>query len=334
MNIQSSNLLKINKLSKAQFDREKDAANLDPTALYLIPEEAITFTAGGSGADPGVTFDGSVARTISWNTVGAAEEWHIHGNITNAGTLGAANKVVVTDATGKISASSVIDTTELGRLNGVTSNIQTQLDGKLDKSGGGTVTGTLILSKTQDLSGTANNSPALIVGGDSTSTHLELDCDEIQAKTNGTSTAQLYINREGGCTNFGGGILVKGNIVGQTDSTGYATISGFTSVSAGSFTATSDKRLKENIESYTCANSILDLDVKKFDFIKGAKNQIGCIAQDLQEICPEIVSEDKDGYLAIQESKIVYLLLDEVKKLKAEVERLNHTVASLTSTIR
>ena len=108
----------------------------------------------------------------------------------------------------------------------------------------------------------------------------------------------------------------------QTDSTGYATISGFTSVSAGSFTATSDKRLKENICSYTCDKNILDLDVKKFDFIEGEKNQIGCLAQDLQEICPELVKEDENGYLSIYETKLVYLLLQELKKQNKRLAEL------------
>lgn len=83
---------------------------------------------------------------------------------------------------------------------------------------------------------------------------------------------------------------------------------------------TSDKRLKENLKDFKPEKSILDLPIYKYDFIKGDKNQIGCLAQDLKEICPEIVKEDKEGYLSIQESKLVYLLLDEVKKLKAEIE--------------
>lgn len=93
-------------------------------------------------------------------------------------------------------------------------------------------------------------------------------------------------------------------------------------VTATSFNASSDKRLKENIESFSNTKSILDLDVKKFDFINGDKNQIGCLAQDLQEICPEIVKEDENGYLAIQENKIVYLLLNEIKQLKTELNSI------------
>lgn len=97
-------------------------------------------------------------------------------------------------------------------------------------------------------------------------------------------------------------------------------------ITAESFTATSDKRLKENIESYTFPKSILDLDVKKFDFINGKKGQIGCIAQELMEICPELVQEGEDGYLSIHESKIVYLLLQELKNMKKQLNELNRKI--------
>ena len=97
---------------------------------------------------------------------------------------------------------------------------------------------------------------------------------------------------------------------------------GYGAIQAGTFHAMSDARLKENITEYKSEKSILDLPIYKFDFINGTKNQIGCLAQDLQEICPEIVHEGQDGYLSIQESKLVYLLLDEVKKLKKEIAEL------------
>lgn len=84
----------------------------------------------------------------------------------------------------------------------------------------------------------------------------------------------------------------------------------------------SDKRLKTNIVPFSSQKSILDLPVYKFDFLKGPKNSIGCLAQDLQQICPELVDEDEKGYLAIQENKIVFLLLEEVKKLRKEVDEL------------
>lgn len=95
-------------------------------------------------------------------------------------------------------------------------------------------------------------------------------------------------------------------------------------LTATSFYASSDKRLKENIVEYTSMKSILDLPVYKYNFISDPEKtvHIGCLAQDLQEICPEVVSENEQGYLSINENKLVYLLLDEVKKLKAEVREL------------
>ncbi len=95
-------------------------------------------------------------------------------------------------------------------------------------------------------------------------------------------------------------------------------------VIATSFSTSSDLRLKQNIKSYRCEKSILDLDVKEFEYIndKDHKKHIGAIAQEVQDICPEIVNKDLDGYLSIEENKLVYLLLNEVKELKKEIKNL------------
>ena len=113
----------------------------------------------------------------------------------------------------------------------------------------------------------------------------------------------------------------------NTTSTAYVTSSVYFSsggtLNATTFNAKSDARLKENLQPYECEASVLDLPVYKYDFKdSGLKDQIGCLAQDLQKICPEIVSEGEGGYLSIQESKIVFLLLQELKKQSARISEL------------
>mgnify|MGYP004519420777 CR=1 FL=1 len=75
-----------------------------------------------------------------------------------------------------------------------------------------TISGTLVLSKTTDASGKANNSPALIVGGTATTAHIEIDSNEIMAKSNGTTPSGLSLNSDGGNVYIGSG--GSGNLIG------------------------------------------------------------------------------------------------------------------------
>lgn len=56
-----------------------------------------------------------------------------------------------------------------------------------------TFTGTVILSKATDAAPDANNSPALIIGGAVTATHIEIDNNEIIAKSNATTEGILNL---------------------------------------------------------------------------------------------------------------------------------------------
>ena len=157
---------------------------------------------------------------------------------------------------------------------------------------------------------------------------IKFDDDYISLGTYHTSDASIIlanseITLDASEVNVTGDLTVSDDISTSGDIVANGDISASAgNVTAQAFIATSDKHLKENIVEYHCEKSILDLPVVEFNFIGNEQRHIGCLAQDLQEICPEIVYENASGYLTIEESKIVYLLLDEVKKLKKEVEEL------------
>lgn len=134
------------------------------------------------------------------------------------------------------------------------------------------------------------------------------------ARLSGETSAYIYHGDDYGAIRIYGHGSYEDNEISLSAGTG--------TVTAVSFNATSDARLKENFISFKPEKSILDLPVYKFDFINGAKNQIGCKAQDLQLICPELVVENDEGYLTIKESKIVYLLLDKMKEMQKEINEL------------
>jgi hypothetical protein len=72
--------------------------------------QAVTFNNGGSGVASGTTYNGSTARTVSYNTIGAAAASHAHGNITSDGKIGSvADYWVVTGADGAVTAVAELD---------------------------------------------------------------------------------------------------------------------------------------------------------------------------------------------------------------------------------
>jgi hypothetical protein len=63
------------------------------------------------------------------------------------------------------------------------------------------------------------------------------------------------------------------------------------------------------------------------------KKHFGLIAQDLQQIYPELVYEEDNGYLAVNYTELIPLLIQSIKELKQEVDKLSAvTPRSATST--
>jgi len=109
---------------------------------------------------------------------------------------------------------------------------------------------------------------------------------------------------------------------------------------AGNITAyySSDERLKENVRNIPNALELIKaLNGVEFDwtddyidnnggedgfFIR--KHDIGVIAQEVEEVLPEVVATRNDGYKAVKYERIVAVLIEAVKELSAEVDRLKN----------
>lgn len=102
-------------------------------------------------------------------------------------------------------------------------------------------------------------------------------------------------------------------------------------INGGSWTASSDRRLKKEIKDYTAGlDDVLDMHpvIFKYNKLSGydqTSEHVGIIAQDLQKIAPYMVSTFKQGdkeYLQVDNSAMTYMLINAVKELKAENEEL------------
>ena len=137
-------------------------------------------------------------------------------------------------------------------------------------------------------------------------------------------TAQSGINVISGSVGIGSTIPTA-----KLDISGNATISldgtaGFAStVTALNFNSTSDIRLKENIEVIIDATSILkEVNGVKFDWKESKTSSVGVIAQDIEKILPQLISERADKIKTVNYSGLIGVLIEAVKELAARVENL------------
>ena len=94
----------------------------------------------------------------------------------------------------------------------------------------------------------------------------------------------------------------------------------------------SDRRLKKNIEYFSDGlDKILKLKPVKFDYISGINNNLGFIAQDVQEVIPEAVAESKEnnGMLYMKSDFIIPELVNAIKELKAQNDALELRLKAL-----
>lgn len=96
------------------------------------------------------------------------------------------------------------------------------------------------------------------------------------------------------------------------------------------FYMVSDKRRKHDIEKITGAVDIISrLEGKTFKLNDSDVSRAGVIAQELQEVLPNLVSEDENGYLAVNYQSLSGYFIEAIKEQQAEIEELKAKYESL-----
>ena len=158
------------------------------TAAELNKLDGVTATATEINYLDGVT--SSIQTQL--NGKAASSHTHDHANITGL----TASRALVSNSSGVLSESAVTST-ELGYLDGVTSNIQNQLNGKLSTSGTAAAASKLATARTITLSGDASGSVSFDGSANVTLTatvkddshsHTIANVDNLQTTLNGKAT--------------------------------------------------------------------------------------------------------------------------------------------------
>ena len=87
----------------------------------------------------------------------------------------------------------------------------------------------------------------------------------------------------------------------------------------GTVTQGSDIRLKSDVETIDGSKVF---GMRGVSFVKNGEKGAGVIAQELQEIAPELVKEGSDGMLSVAYGDLIGYLIESVKTLKYEIEQI------------
>ena len=152
-------------------------------------------------------------------------------------------------------------------------------------------------------------------------------CIGYNSLTSGTGVTEIVIGTnatgKGNTTGFihpGGGAMYQGN-------------------NASAWSTTSDRRIKKNIEDnnvgldainkvrvrnfeYRTEDEITDFKNPKSAVVKEKGIQLGVIAQEIEEIFPDVVKTEDTGVKSVNPDNLTWYLINAVQELSAEIKKL------------
>ena len=311
------------------------------SATNFVANEHINHTSVSITAGDGLTGGGTIAANRTINVVGGdgitanANDIAITAAQTTIESIYKSDLVIGEDDETQIDFETAneihfdVDNSELLNLAGTKisgSQASTGSFGVLETAGGVTVTttgrvgvGTADPDFKLDVAGNAGFNEYIRHNGDN-DTHIRFQANQVDISAGGN----IY-SYDGAAFNLTGHLSASGNISGsQIEASGDI-------IAFGS----SDRNLKDNIQPIE--NPLEKMDkIGGYTFVWNNKQStyqgkdVGVVAQEIQEVLPEIVSGRANGYLGVKYEKIVPLLIESIKELKKEVEDIKQKCDCLT----
>ena len=132
-------------------------------------------------------------------------------------------------------------------------------------------------------------------------------------------------------------VVMDGATIGHSDDTDLMTLASGSLTVAGDVILSSDARLKSNIITLgPTLISLMQLDAKRYTMKadKEQKQKIGLLAQEVQKVFPELVSEDKNGMLAVNYQALVPVLINALKEQEGNYNELEKELSELETLIK
>lgn len=284
---------------------------------FTVIAETAVYSAGDSLTLTGTTFDTAqdirttasptfnnitVTGTVDGRDV-AADGTKLDGIETGADVTDAANVEPLVDA--HINVSGATSGQYLGWNGSDYAWSTVDLSTKLDLSGG-TMAGTIAFAAGQTFDGRDVSADGSKLDG------IEAGADV----TDATNVAAAGALMDSEISNLS---AVKG--INQSLSTSSSPT--FSTVTAANFNTTSDATLKTNVETLTGSlDKVKALRGVSFDWKATSVPDIGVIAQEVEEVLPELVNINDNGIKSVKYSNIVGVLIEAIKEQQVQIDAL------------
>lgn len=306
--------------------------------LATTSNKLSAFAATTSAELAGVISDETGSGSLVFGTAPALANPVVTGGSINNTPIGATTASTGNFSTLSIGGTAITSTAaQLNFANTVTSNIQTQLDAKAPLASPaltGTPTAPTATAGTNTTqvattafvttavsagaSGKANTSGDTFTG--LVNFNAGLTANTISSVAGTAAAPSVYVrNANSGIYSASAGVLniaTNGALAATFDGTGNF-------IAVGDVTSNSDARLKENVITIdTALDKVTAMRGVYFNKIGKAERKIGLIAQEVEAIIPEVITEDADGIKSVAYANLVGLLIEALKDVKDELNSI------------